>query len=444
MQYRGLTLSTLNSIFPDNLELYLKLSGWQFHETINNFSVYYNPLNKSMEILVPLNKNYIDYPNRIGDAVLQLSIVEKRKVYDIINDIFATPADIIRVSWGGEETKKGTIPLNYGVGLFQSLRRTLYVAALDIIDPKKYYKKERKSDAETFIKSCQLGQTERGSFVVNYICPITNIKPKIQQTFDVITLPNYIDDFLITGPLSDELREILLSQKMRLSQNAYIYLINGKKYIVEKNIIYDFRLENDHIKVFITNIDFMHNSFTRKVTTKLISSANVLIESIKNGNIDEIIQREENDDLFISSNFCSAFAEMSPPHQNINFNLNVRWGIIGPLRPSIKSNIAIDKEEFQIIKNIADELKPKSEPEEMEIIGKVTKLHREISEEIGEISIRFDYKGELIQAKCKLIKENYEQAIIAHKNHKYIYVKGTIHWGTRIHEIKDLTQFNVI
>jgi hypothetical protein len=64
------------------------------------------------------------------------------------------------------------MPLDDGVRLFEGVRQALLAAVRGVMKPQRYYLRLSGGSAEEFIKSCRLGQTERGSYIATVACPI--------------------------------------------------------------------------------------------------------------------------------------------------------------------------------------------------------------------------------------------------------------------------------
>lgn len=138
----------------------------------------------SIEILVPLQTTLADYSNRVADIILKLSQMQRRDPGIIISELLIPPSDILKFSIKEPSTETGTISLQEGISLLESSKKAILATACQIIDPQKYYKRLQRGDAEVFLDSCRMGQTEFGSFVVTISCPIRHEteQAKILQT----------------------------------------------------------------------------------------------------------------------------------------------------------------------------------------------------------------------------------------------------------------------
>jgi hypothetical protein len=192
MQFRNLPIDILKSIKPNFLKNYALSSGWErVGELPNKFFIYKHIVNGN-QLLVPVDVTFDDYYRRISDALEVIAAVEKRPITSILNDVFTPNVDVIRYRLVGQEYENGTAPLGEGLSLISGSKKSLFVSALQVQSPKKFYKRLRNSEAEDFLNKCRLGQTERGSFITTLVCPIGIRTP--EQT-NLLNEPNQTEPY---------------------------------------------------------------------------------------------------------------------------------------------------------------------------------------------------------------------------------------------------------
>lgn len=128
----------------------------------------------SAEILLPLQRDFIDYSDLILNALRKISQVENRELEQVINDILLPPSDVIRFRVDNKRTENGLITFSEGFSLLENAKKSLFTTACDLIHPTLFHKRMSYKSALQFIDSCYLGQTERGSFVASVVCPFVN------------------------------------------------------------------------------------------------------------------------------------------------------------------------------------------------------------------------------------------------------------------------------
>lgn len=172
MQFRNVSVDTLNSIKPNYLKNYILGHGWKREAELGDKFFIYRHIEQNRQLLIPKDVEFDDYHRRVSEALELIALVEARAITSVINDVFSPEGDIIRFRLAGQDYEGGTAPLTEGLNLISGSRKSLYVSALQVKAPKKYYKRLKNSDAEEFLNSCRLGQTERGSFISTLVCPI--------------------------------------------------------------------------------------------------------------------------------------------------------------------------------------------------------------------------------------------------------------------------------
>lgn len=184
MSYKNLDTETLNSIKPNLLKQYALNNGWTREGELKDKYFIYRHDITSTQLLVPQDDIYEDYYRRISDAVELISKIEKRSTNSVINDVFLPQGDVLRFRLVGQDYETGTAPLAEGLSLIAGSKKSLFVSALQAINPKEHYLRLRNTEAEDFLNKCRLGQTERGSFITSFICPLGLRSPEQPNMFD--------------------------------------------------------------------------------------------------------------------------------------------------------------------------------------------------------------------------------------------------------------------
>ena len=181
-----MTKTQLNTFSTLDLSNYLKSEGWackgQYPEKAFVFS------KENHSVLVPVHKNFPDYYLRISQTVRDLSELENRESYKVIRDLQATGADLFRLKIDSPEVEQGLITLDKGALLFDSAKTIIQSAARSADSPKTYYRSRPSQQADEYLKTVKLGQTEKGSYIVTVMLPVI---PDLQKTLP--TLENEIE-----------------------------------------------------------------------------------------------------------------------------------------------------------------------------------------------------------------------------------------------------------
>jgi hypothetical protein len=166
----------LRTIRPLELTTYLRISGWRVSGETNKatFWEHQTEAGETIEILVPRRTDFADFPTRISDALQTLAAVEGRSQLEILSDLTTENADVIRIrshSRKGEDD--GSIVLEDGVLLCEKAREMVLAAACAAIRKQTLFSKRKPEKAMSFLRQVRLGQTERGSYVITLISPVS-------------------------------------------------------------------------------------------------------------------------------------------------------------------------------------------------------------------------------------------------------------------------------
>lgn len=121
------------------------------------------------ELQLPLDPNLRDFTRRMYEVLETLEDVEQRSQVDILQDLATVAGDLIRVRLDRVDVQNGTIPLDVGVVLVESIRDLVAAAASSTVAPKPYYQARRHSQVSEYLQKVRLGQTQQGSFVVTVL-----------------------------------------------------------------------------------------------------------------------------------------------------------------------------------------------------------------------------------------------------------------------------------
>jgi hypothetical protein len=158
----------------EDVQLYLASQGWKRDDASSTAkgNVYRYPAIEDAEALLPARRGLADYAERMGDVVQMLAAVEQRSAWQVMADLSAPPADVLRLQVTAADTTLGALPLAEGIRLIQGGRELLSAAACSAHQPQAYYPRLGYKEALDFLETCQLGQTERGSFIATIMAPI--------------------------------------------------------------------------------------------------------------------------------------------------------------------------------------------------------------------------------------------------------------------------------
>lgn len=165
----------LLAIQPREVAAYLRARGWQEHRRISSKGLTWvrpDQGDDGAEVLLPLDRGLLDYVGRMAELLRTLELEEQRSQLDILRDLENTSGDIIRVRLDRADINGGSVPLEAGVSLIESVRDMLAAAACATVSPKAYFQARRPAAATEYVNKVRLGQTEQGSYVVTIVSKV--------------------------------------------------------------------------------------------------------------------------------------------------------------------------------------------------------------------------------------------------------------------------------
>ena len=181
MNYKGLPLHAVQRVAYTEAQQYALSRGWQRVQGVKgDMAVYRRPDSKKWEVVIPQDRGFSDYSLRMAEALAAFTDFERlendhRTVRQVMNDLLLPAADIIRFSLEGSSAQDGTVSLGQAVNLITGGRKALIASACTVVQPQKFHPRMSRTEAEQFINACRLGQTEEGSFVTTFICPLNAV-----------------------------------------------------------------------------------------------------------------------------------------------------------------------------------------------------------------------------------------------------------------------------
>lgn len=164
--------NALRSLKPLDLASYLRTRGWTVSRHIGDLGAEWASDDGQDEVLAPADPDLRDFPQRIGELLMTLSVKEKRSQLEIFRDIGSSTSDIIRVRAIDPDYDQGTMPVSEAVVLMEKARDLVFAAACSAFSPRPVFNTRKPAKATDYIKDVRMGQTEIGSFVVTMQSPV--------------------------------------------------------------------------------------------------------------------------------------------------------------------------------------------------------------------------------------------------------------------------------
>lgn len=160
-------------VTPRSLRGYAVGLNWKPVEGINgDVAVYHRPDSRAHQVLIPIETTLADYDEAVAEAVRKLADYEHRPAREVLDSLLLPPADILGFREVSPQAEAGTLPFDHAVQMMNGTRKLLLSTAHSVLVPLPSHPRLSRSDAEDFVNRCRLGQTDRGSFVLNVVCPL--------------------------------------------------------------------------------------------------------------------------------------------------------------------------------------------------------------------------------------------------------------------------------
>ncbi|HKI32552.1 MAG TPA: hypothetical protein VKA46_11840 [Gemmataceae bacterium] len=81
---------------PATVEAYLLAHGWEVDPKVSSAEagIYHLPSDPQAEIIVPRDKGFVDYALRIGEVLREVAVAQRRKAWEVLEDLSARQADV--------------------------------------------------------------------------------------------------------------------------------------------------------------------------------------------------------------------------------------------------------------------------------------------------------------------------------------------------------------
>lgn len=174
----------VGTLRPLDLAAYLRSRGWSEVDPDGPLSIWEMAFNGgTVEVLAPKHQQWRDYGRRVRAVLDTLGEVEDRSQLSIWRDIVAVSADVVRLRAVSGKASDDTIAFLDGLGVAAAGRGLLLAAACSAARPQKSYAARKPALALKYLDEIRLGQSERGSYVVTVISPVSPaLTPAPDQT----------------------------------------------------------------------------------------------------------------------------------------------------------------------------------------------------------------------------------------------------------------------
>lgn len=165
------------SVSPGAIRDYAKAAGWELVREGVRGRVYLlrHPTDRLRQLIVPMDFSE-DYAEVVVDVAARLAAEEKKSIEAVLNDLMTPDSDILRFRVETRDEHGVTLPLQEGINLLDGAKKAVLAAACSVVNPQSHHPRMRRTESEQLLSACRLGQTEKGSFIVKIVCPLSAVK----------------------------------------------------------------------------------------------------------------------------------------------------------------------------------------------------------------------------------------------------------------------------
>ncbi len=159
----------LLAVSPTALSVYARAAGWRRQEPYRIHSDIY--IGDGLpEIILPRTERLGDYASVVAGLIEMFAQVVEQDELSVYGSLVTADRDVVRVRAG--ESEDGSVTLDGGVDLVTGARDMVLAAACSLGESKAVYRAGANRAAVDLLAGVRLGQTDRGSFVVNLLTPV--------------------------------------------------------------------------------------------------------------------------------------------------------------------------------------------------------------------------------------------------------------------------------
>ncbi len=161
------------SVSPQDVREYLGSRGWApFPSRRGDAAIFRRPGEEATEVYVPLDRALADYGEAMASVARHIAVLETRSTESVLRDLLRPRKDILRFALEAPALAAGSVGLLTGAALLNGARKALLASACSVEKPRAFHPRMSLAEAESFVRGCELGQTEIGSFVLTIETPL--------------------------------------------------------------------------------------------------------------------------------------------------------------------------------------------------------------------------------------------------------------------------------
>jgi len=357
-------VADLERIDPMWTEAYLRARGWTQEHAFRDIESYWSFSDDRQELVVPLKAELGDYTLRMSELVDRLAEAEERSHWEVVKDLLTANMDVVSLRVRNEDAADGSISLNGGVDLFDNARALLLSAARATIEPRALFIGGPPREVSRYLKKVRMGQTERGSYVVNLLSPIAGTPARRQGD----------------EPSMFDVREY--EAETRFSRSV-IAMLNKA-------------LRSTQEAAERSKDDPTYRAF---------------VNAVHSG---------------VSANLCEALVKIQESGEEQGLHVDLRWAYTLPEPGRQRETFEFESSSVPVIRDGAAVLRETDPYENYLLIGRVVTLHRDQVVDLGQVTIKGNVDDVTRHVLVDLGGDDYSEAVIAHDSGAWVRVQGRL------------------
>lgn len=404
-------LGRYGGVNTEDLTIYLSAHNWLLADERAAWSravqIWTTPDGKD-EVVVPLRRSYRDYGELVFQALTGIGVIEGRSPDTVLGDVAAVGFDVLRFR-NADVGSDDSIPLDRGIELIANARACLVAAACSTVRPSRSYGRHFLL-ADEYMKRVQMGQTERGSFVVAVRSPLAEIRR-----------PDDIEESQERKPQREVEAPV---------EGDDMLLVNEPVATTTSSLTPSVRLlARDVVGTFIGAVRSAEEAATEFIATEDMSAFDRRV------------------DLGVSANLCKALASIKGT-ASTSIEVSVVWASRQQPQESYAAlpvTQRVSSETRYVFERAADYLRQPGPEHEVEISGLVVELRRHEANQPGRVKVRTSLDGKSMRnVVVSLGVVDYLKAVQAHRQGRRLICKGIIEpAGRRMWKMAAPTQVDV-
>ena len=176
----------LSDITPSALKAYADSEGWQDVEPYGDVGRIYVLNQDTPNIIIPNSMDFADYNSVLHRVIEIMANAENRDWKAVAQDLILADTNHVQIRLV-DAYEDGSVPARAGVALIQHSWKMIVAAARSAWSPKPVFQGGIRSEISEYLSNVRLGQTERGSFVVNILSPTAVITDNVSSTAEAFS-----------------------------------------------------------------------------------------------------------------------------------------------------------------------------------------------------------------------------------------------------------------